>query len=245
MKSRQIVLLAVTMGLLPAAQAGWRDMLDGLLENDTVTQTAGAALSNDEVIAGLREALSKGARSAVRSLGHEGGYLNNTAVRIPMPAKLEVVESALRKLGQGAIADAFIGSMNHAAEQAAPLATDVFVDAIKDMSIEDAKGILHGPDDAATRYLQRSGSETLQLKMLPLVQQATQQVGVTRHYKDLIGKAGFAGQFVDLDSLDLDRYITGKALDGLFLMMAAEEKRIREDPLARSTDLLKKVFGSR
>jgi len=237
--------LILGLGLVPGAQAGWRDMLDGLMEDDAVAQTASVALSNDEVIAGLREALARGARSAVQSLGHAGGYLDNAAVRIPVPEKLEVVETGLRRLGRGQTVDAFIGSMNHAAEQAAPLATDVFVDAIKRMSIKDARGILNGPDNAATRYLKRSSSAALTQKMLPLVQQATQKVGVTRYYKDLIGRAGLAAQFVNLDSLDLDRYVTGKALDGLFLMMAAEEKRIREDPLARSTELLKKVFGGR
>ena len=245
MKLKGIFLLTLGMVLAPTVQAGWRDMLDGLMQDDTVTQTASAALSNDEVIAGLREALAKGARTAVRTLGHAGGYLDNPVVRIPMPEQLAMVESGLRKLGQGKIADDFIGSMNHAAEQAAPLATDVFVEAIKHMSIKDAKGILNGPDDAATRYLRRSSGERLGQKMLPLVQRATQKAGVTRYYKNLIGKAGFADQFVNLDGLDLDRYVTGKAMDGLFLMMAAEEKRIREDPLARGTDLLKRVFGSR
>jgi len=245
MKMKQgFVVPAVLLSCLAApAQAGWRDMLDGLMDNKAVSNTAAAALSNDEVIAGLREALSKGASSAVKTLGHSGGYLDNDAVRIPMPGKLATVEAAMRKLGQGQVADDFIGSMNHAAEQAVPLATDVFVEAISSMSIEDAKGILNGPEDAATRYLQRTGGPSLKEKMLPLVQEATQKVGVTRYYKDLIGKAGFASQFVSLDALDLDRYVTGKALDGLFLMVAAEEKRIRENPVARSTELLKKVFG--
>ena len=215
--------------------------------------TAAGALSQDQMVGGLKEALGKGVEHAVSSLGHDGGFLTNLNVKIPMPEKLQKVESALRLAGQNQMADDFVGSMNHAAEQAVPVAAGVFGDAIKQMSIEDAKGILAGPNDAATQFFRRTTQTNLFAKFHPIVQKATDSVGVTARYKEMMGKfatvdtlGGLFGKnnAVKLDAADIDTYVTDKALDGLFKIVAEEEKNIRTNPVARTSDLLQKVFGS-
>jgi hypothetical protein len=161
-----------------------------------------------------------------------------------MPESLQKAEKALRKLGQDKSVDEFILSMNRAAEQAVPETTAIFSDSIRSMSFDDAKGILQGPDDAATEYFRRSSGTRLAEKILPIVKKSTSAVGITAKYKDLLDKMGPLTSLIDKKSLDLDQYITRKALDGLFKMLAAEEKLIRNDPAARTTELLKKVFGT-
>jgi hypothetical protein len=224
-----------------------------LTTTNPAATTAVSALSSDQIAGGLKEALGKGVSNAVVSLGHNGGFLTNLNVKIPMPEKLQKVESALRLAGQSQMADDFIGSMNHAAEQAVPVAAGVFGDAIKQMSIADAKGILAGPDDAATQYFRKTTQTNLFAKFYPVVQKATDGVGVTAQYKAMMGKfasvntlGGLFGKSnpVNLNTADIDTYVTGKAMDGLFKMVADEEKSIRANPVARTTDLLQKVFGS-
>ena len=161
-----------------------------------------------------------------------------------MPDSLSWVEKSLRILHQDELADEFIATMNHAAEQAVPEAATIFGDAIQDMSMEDAKGILTGPDDSATQYFRTKTEAALTEKMRPIVEQATARTGVTSAYKNITASAGGLTSMLSSDATDLDGYVTGKTLDGLFLMIAEEEKKIRENPLARSTDLLKKVFGA-
>ena len=153
-----------------------------------------------------------------------------------------MVGEALDRIGQGEQVQAFVTSMNHAAEQAVPRATDIFIDAISRMSFDDARRILDGPEDAATRYLQRHAGKTLERELLPLVARATDSVGVTRRYKTLLEKAGPLASLAG-NGLDLDRYVTRKALQGLFLVLAGEEQRIRRDPVARSSELLRRVFA--
>ena len=196
------------------------------------------------MINGLKEALSNGTQSAINNLGRTDGFFKNPKVRIPMPESLEKVEKTLRKLKQDKTADEFILSMNRAAEQAVPEAATVFSDAIRGMSFEDAKGILQGPDDAATQYFRRSSKDRLTEKMLPIVKTSTSAVGITAKYKHMLDKMGPLSSLVDTKSLDIDQYITNKALDGLFKMVAEEEKLIRNDPAARTTTLLEKVFGA-
>ena len=212
----------------------------------------GMALSQDQVVAGLKEALSKGVQNAVSQLGRTDGFLTNLNVRIPMPDKLQSAEKTLRVLGQNKLADDFVGSMNRAAEQAVPEAAAVFGDAIKQMSVADAKAILAGTTNAATEYFRKATQTNLFARFQPIVQKATEQVGVTAKYKQLVGKAGSAQSFGGLfgskssatpEALDLDAYVTQGAMNGLFKLVAEEEKRIRENPLARTSDLLKKVFG--
>ena len=237
------------------ARAGLLDFL-GLGKKSTNQSTAlpaslGASLSQEQVIQGLKEALGKGVQQAVSQLGRDNGFLTNLNVRIPMPEKLQTVEKTLRALKQDKLADDFVNTMNHAAEQAVPQAAGVFGDAIKEMSIEDARGILTGTNNAATQYFRRTTETNLFEKFLPIVKKATDQTGVTSAYKQLMEKAGgggalgsFGRSLLGVESVDVDAYVTNKALDGLFKMVAEEEKRIRENPVARTSALLQKVFGA-
>jgi len=210
-----------------------------------VTPTTGSAsLTQGEMSGGLKEALANGIQDAIAKLGRDGGFLNNLDVKIPMPENLQKIEKTLRTVGQGAVADEFVATINRAAEQAVPEAAQVFGDAIRAMTLEDAGGILTGPSDAATQYFRRTSEDQLRQRFLPIVKQATEKTGVTVAYKNLTAKAGPAAAFLGKDASDLDGYVTQKALDGLFKMIAAEEARIRKNPAARTTDLLQKVFGS-
>ncbi|MFT3746285.1 MAG: DUF4197 domain-containing protein [Pyrinomonadaceae bacterium] len=201
-------------------------------------------VSDNDIAAGLKEALGKGVSTAIKTLGKDNGFLLNPRVKIPLPKSLQKLEKGLRIAGQGKAVDDFVGSMNHAAEKAVPVAIDVFVDAIKRMSFDDARKILFsGQKDSATQFFRRSSEETLRGKFRPIVEEFTEKTGVTQKYKAMVGKAGFAAQFLGKDATDLDGYVTQKALDGLFLLVADEEAKIRANPIGRTTALLKKVFG--
>ncbi len=223
------------------SHAAWSDIFK-IFTGDSNGAISG--LSDGEIVNGLKEALSKGTRSAVNNLGRYDGFFKNPRVKIPMPESLEKVEKTLRKFGQDKTADEFIMSMNRAAEQAVPEAASIFSDAIRSMSFSDAKGILQGPDDAATQYFRRSSNSRLTDKMLPIVKKSTNAVGITAKYKNMVDRLGPVSGLVDTKSLDIDQYVTDKALDGLFKLLADEEKLIRNDPAARTTALLKKVFGT-
>ncbi len=247
MKTVAALVFAVIALLAPVhtANAGWLDWINPPPATSNATSLSPvAALTEREVERGLKEALSKGVGHAVSELGRDGGFLKNLDVKIPMPEQLRSVEKALRLVGQDKMADEFVTTLNHAAEQAVPAAAGIFAGAITNMTVTDVKGILRGPHDAATEYFRKTCSSQLTEKMLPIVKTATAKVGVTGTYKQLMQNAGPAAQFLGGD-VDLDSYVTHKSLDGLFKMIAAEEKRIRENPVARTTDLLKKVFGSR
>ena len=201
-------------------------------------------VTDTEISGGLKEALSKGVKFAVNSLGKQDGYLGNPRVKIPLPKSLQRMEKALRLAGQGKSVDEFVVSMNHAAEKAVPVAIDVFIDAIKKMTFDDARQILFSrQDDSATQFFRRTSEETLRGKFRPIVEEFTAKVGVTQRYKTMTGKYGFASALLGKDATDIDGYVTQKALDGLFLLVADQEKKIRKDPLGRTTSLLKKVFG--
>jgi hypothetical protein len=251
------LLIAITTASLVSVTSARAGLLDALgfgkkATNETVLPSAlTASLSQDQVVQGLKEALGKGVQQAVGRLGHDGGFLTNLDVKIPMPEKLRTVEKTLRVLKQDQLADEFITTMNHAAEQAVPEAAEVFGDAVKGMSIEDAKAILTGTNNAATVYFRRTTETNLYERFLPIVKKATDQTGVTSSYKQLIEKTEAANPFgsfgrsaLGADSLDVDAYVTNKALDGLFKLVAEEEKRIRENPAARTTALLQEVFGA-
>jgi hypothetical protein len=203
-----------------------------------------AALSSDQVTQGIKEALGKGLQRAVATLGQPGGFLTNLNVKIPMPENLQLIEKGLRAINQGQYADQCITTMNQAAEQAVPAAADVFANSLKNMSVEDAKGILSGPQDGATQFFRKATETELTKKFSPIIQQAMTKCGTTAAYEQVLDKAKAVSPFFSKPSLDLNAYVTGKAMDGLFIMVAAEEKRIRENPVARSTDLLKSVFGA-
>ena len=210
----------------------------------STSDLATAALSNDEIVGGLKEALAQGTESAINSLGTKNGYFKDQAVRIAVPDQFSQVESALRMLGQEKYIRRFERSMNRAAEKAVPEAASIFGDAIREMSVDDAQRILNGPDDAATQYFRKVGEDRLTQAFRPIVSEATDKAGVTKAYKNALDKAGPAAGLLGSQVPDLDAYVTEKALDGLFLKVAEEEKRIRTNPAARSTELLEKVFGS-
>lgn len=201
-------------------------------------------VTDSEINDGLKLALSRGVNAAVRSLGRPEGFLGNPRVKIPLPKNLQKMEKALRLAGQGRKVDDFVASMNHAAEKAVPVAVDVFIDAIKQMTFNDVRNILFsGEQDAATQFFRRTSEETLRGKFRPIVEEFTAKVGVTQKYKTMIGRYGFAGKLLGEDATDIDGYVTQQALDGLFLIVADEEKKIRKDPLKQTTSLLRKVFG--
>lgn len=235
------------------SQAGWQDLVSGaadkLLKNGEATQAATSLLSNSEVTNGLKEALANGVESAIKTLGRKDGFMGDSLVKIPLPDSLTLVEKTARNLGQGQYADQFIGTMNHAAEQAVPEAAELLGEAIRQMSVEDATKILNGSDDAATQYFRKTSGTQLAEKFRPIIEKATNQFGVTSAYKALVSQAtpmldnSLLGNIVPDDALDVDQYVTNKTLDGLFKYIAMEEKSIRENPTARTTDLLKKVFS--
>jgi Protein of unknown function (DUF4197) len=242
---RRRVMCALAAALaLPAAASASRlsELLKGVTAPDSGA-TSGA-LSAEEIARGLKDALAKGTERAIAELGKPDGFLRNLAVKIPMPPALEKIDKGLRRLGQEKVADEFIATMNHAAETAVADVGPIFGDALRQMTLDDAKQILHGPDDAATQYFRRTGGARIREKMRPIVQAATEKVGVTAAYKKLLRNNFVMLLTRDRPDLQLDDYITGKAADGLFLVIADEEKEIRRNPVARTTDLLKRVFGS-
>ncbi len=242
-RNRGACVLFLAAAVMPV-QAGWFDVLKSEVLGTEVVKESVSNMASDEIAAGLREALEKGVAIAVDLLGQTDGFFGNPKVHIPLPDHLQQVSSGLRMLGQEQYADEFELTMNRAAEAAVPEAKAIFMDAIRNMSIEDAKNLLNGPDDAATQYFRKIGEVRLSERMQPVIEQATSKVGVTSAYNNLTKSLELLGDMVDTQSLDLNDYISSKALDGLFLMIAEEEKRIRENPMERTTDLLKKVFGS-
>jgi Protein of unknown function (DUF4197) len=202
-----------------------------------------ADLTNAEASAGLKAALQKGATAAVESLGRADGFLGNALVRIPLPGFLEQVAGLMRTLGQGARIDELVTSMNRAAEAAVPQARDLLVNAVKAMSVDDAKKILGGGDTSVTAFFADKTRTPLEGKFLPVVTKATEKVGLAAQYNDVAGKAAGMGLLKKEDA-NIQQYVTGKSLDGLYLMIGEEEKKIRQDPIGTGSKLLKKVFGA-
>jgi len=202
------------------------------------------AATKAETADGLKVALNQAVVTAVTSLGRPDGFLANPEVRIPLPGKLQKAAKKLRKLGMSKQTDALELAMNRAAEAAVPEAKALFVDAIKQMSLADAVGLLRGPEDAATQYFRGAMSGKLTERFLPIVGKATQDVQLARQYNEVARRASSLG-LVDQKDADLDAYVTRKALDGLFLVMGREEAAIRKNPLGQANALLRKVFGSK
>lgn len=200
-------------------------------------------ISNADASSGLKEALVSGADYAVSTLGQENGFLGNKKVKIPLPGKLEKAEKALRAFGMGKQADELVETMNHAAEKAVAEAKPILLDAVKKMTVKDAKDILTGGDDSVTQFFKRSSSDALVKKFMPIVKDATKKVQLADQYNKFAGKAASVG-LLDKKDADLDSYVTHKAMDGLFLMIAEKEKSIRQNPMGAGSDMLKKVFGS-
>jgi hypothetical protein len=224
---------------LHAGHAGFQDFLEGAKK--FFNQDEG--LTDKEIVKGLKQALKIGTSNAVGIVSNMNGYYKNPEIRIPLPDDVQKVKKYFKMAGFGGLVDDFELSMNRAAEQAAPEAKSIFWDAVQQMTFVDARKILNGADNEATLYFESKTSAQLTEVFKPLVSQAMSQVGVTSTYKDL-NNAARKIPFVDSFSFDLDQYVTDKALAGLFVMLAAEEKEIRENPAARVTDLLKKVFAN-
>jgi hypothetical protein len=246
MKNKTILIYILTVTALclsfsALSHAGWSDILKQV-QKTLGTKTTGE-LSQDKIGNGLREALKIGAENAVKKVSVLDGYYGNPEIKIPLPEKVQKIENLLRTVGMGSQVDAFTESMNRAAEKAAPAAKDLFWTAVKGMSFEDAKVILKGRDNEATLYLKDKTGAKLLETFKPLVHQAMGSVGVTKQYQDLETKVKsipFVGTNL---GIDIDQYVSEKALNGLFLMLEKEEQKIRKDPAARVTELLKEVFG--
>ena len=249
--------LMALAGLLAATSVLRADFLDFFKKKPGTSQSAAAAtslsgLSQEQMVGGLKEALGKGVQQAVGSLGKTDGFLKDASVKIPMPESLQKVEKTLRTLRQDQLADEFVTTMNRAAEQAVPEAAAVLGDSVKTMSIADAKSILTGTNNAATEYFRRTSETNLHARFLPIVRAATEKTGVTSSYKRMTDKAGgglgalggLGTSLLGKEAPDIDNYVTKKTLDGLFVKIAEQEKQIRENPVARTTDLLQKVFGA-
>ncbi len=200
-------------------------------------------LSHGEASSGLKEALTKGADYAVSSLGKDNGFLGNDKVRIPLPDSLKKIEKGLKALGMGKQADELVTTMNHAAEKAVVEAKPILMDAIRHMTVDDAKSILTGGEDSVTQFFRKSSSEQLGQKFLPIVKEATKKVQLADKYNKFAGQGAKLG-LVDKKDADLDGYVTHKAMDGLFLMIAEKEKSIRQNPVGAGSEILKKVFGA-
>lgn len=202
---------------------------------------AGAGLSDAKIAAGLKEALQVATEKTVSLTGKPDGYFANQAIKILMPDKMKNLETGLRTVGYGPQLDEFVLSMNRAAESAAPKAKQIFVDAIGKMSFDDARKILSGSDTAATEFFKSKTTPQLTSAFRPAVSKSMNEVGVTRQYKDLVGRFE-AIPFAKSQTLDLDGYVVDKGLAGLFHVLGEQEKQIRTNPTARVTDLLKEVF---
>jgi hypothetical protein len=206
---------------------------------------SGSSLSTDEIVSGLKEALSLGAQKSSDKLSVVDGFFKDAAVKILLPEQAQKVEKTLRNMGMGQMVDDAILSVNRAAEDAAKSATPIFVDAVKKMSIQDAVGILKGTDTAATHYLKRTTSPDLTKAFKPVIDQSLQKTGATKYWKTVFETYNnLPTTFKKVDT-DLSSYVTQKSMDGIFYYVAIEEKKIRKDPAAQVTDILKKVFGGK
>ena len=219
--------------LVAAAAIAWPALAAAQLER----------ITSREAVSGLRAALERGAHQAVATLGRADGFLGNPKVRIPLPESLVRAEKTMRRVGLGRYADELIVAMNRAAESAVPEARELLVAAVKQMSVQDAKGILTGGETAGTEYFKRTTRSRLRERFLPIVRRATAKVQLAQKYNRYADK-GVALGVVRQEHADLDQYVTQKALDGLYAMIAEEEKKIRKDPVRTGSALLKKVFGA-
>ena len=234
------LLIALFTVQVPCASA----QLTNILKGAKKTIGKGGEFSESKIAAGLKEALEIGTGNAVDLVSKFDGYYKNLDIKILLPKSVQRVEKILRKVGFGSKIDNFEMSMNRAAEKAAPEAKALFIDTIKQISFDDARKILYGKDNAATLYFKEKTWDRLYNTFKPIVKSTMSEVGVTRYYQDLENKMRsipFAGS----KDFDLDKYVTDEALNGLFYMVEQEERKIRQDPLARVTDLLKEVFGGK
>ncbi|MCS6973722.1 MAG: DUF4197 domain-containing protein [Cyclobacteriaceae bacterium] len=235
-------LLKISSILLVVLNACTSAQLSQTINDLNKTLGGETPLTTAEVADGLREALIQGISKGSDLVSQTDGYFKNPEIKIPFPPDVKKVENTLRDIGLGSEVDRFILTLNRGAEEAAKEAKPIFIQAIRSMTIDDAWAILKGEQDAATQYLRRTTSAQLREKFKPVIQSALNKVNATRYYSELVNRYNQI-PFVEKVNPNLDDYATDKAIDGLFLMIAKEEKLIREDPVARTTDLLKRVFG--
>ncbi len=243
MRMLRFVVLSVAMASLPAF--GQLD-LPGLRGKLTGSPTAagGGDFTSEQASGGLKEALSRGIADSVASTGRPGGYFDNPAIKILMPPKLARVEQGMRAVGMGPQVDSLVKSMNAAAEEAAPAAKAILLDALRSMTITDAKGIVLGGKTAGTEYFQRTTTSEIQEAFRPIVERAMAKTGVTAQFQGLMAHAPSI-PFMKTPSVDINQYVLDKSTDGLFTVMGQEETKIRTDPAAQVTPLLRTVFGRR
>ncbi|MEM6833911.1 MAG: DUF4197 domain-containing protein [Pseudomonadota bacterium] len=231
----------------PAAQArGIFDSIKSIFSEDETTESAASAavsaLSNDDVVSGLKEALRVGAGNVVDQLGTADGFWKDEAIRIALPGPLQKVDTTLNKFGMGALSETVKERMNRAAEAAVPEARDLFMDAVSDMSIADATGILKGENDAATQYFREKMEPGLRERMSPIIVSSIDDVGAITAAEDAVKKLPFGGMVPDLEG-EVTNHVLDGTIDGIFYYLAKEEAAIRENPAKRTTDILKKVFS--
>ncbi len=239
--------IALICGALLAcctAQAQLEDLWKKAQTTTQSTSLPGMALSNDKIAGGLKEALTKSTGSAVASTGRLNGYFENQAIKILLPSQLQTGGKGMRMMGMGAQVDELELSMNRAAEQAAPAAKQIFIDAITKMTFADARNILSGGDTAATDYFKKTSSPELTKAFTPIVHQSMENVGLIKQF-NAFAQNSMVAPLLGSQSFNLDSYVVGKALDGLFYELGQEEKQIRTDPAAQTTALLKEVFGKK
>ncbi len=234
-----IIILVILFAQVFSSHVCHAGLFDGLKK--LFRSSKQESVDDNTIIMALKEAISIGTDNAVTSASELDGYLANQAIKILIPENFKMVADGLRKIGYNKPVDDFILSMNRAAEKAAPEAKSIFIDAIKEMTFDDAKKILNGNETAATEYFKTKASQTLYDAFNPIISSSVNDVGATRYYKEMVGKFALL-PFMKADTLNLDNYVTNKALDGLFYMIGEEEKKIRTDPAARVTELLEKVF---
>jgi hypothetical protein len=227
-----------------AAEAQIDELLKKVESTSQPNSLPGMALSNDKIAGGLKEALTKSTGTAVASTGRPDSYFKNQAIKILLPGQLQTVGKGMRMMGMGAQLDELELAMNRAAEQAAPAAKQIFINAITQMSFADARKILSGGNTAATDYFRKTSSTELTKTFTPIVHKSMENVGVITQFNQL-AQNSMAGPLLANQNFNLDSYIVGKALDGLFYMLGQEEKQIRTDPAAQTTALLKEVFGKK
>jgi hypothetical protein len=244
MKQWMILAAGLTLAL-PAQAFDWNEILRGVINKPASSPSASGvdALSNADINAGLKEALTRGADAAVAQLGQKDGFFGNAAMKIPLPPTLQKAEKAMRLFGMGKQADELVLSMNRAAEAAVPEAKTLLVDAVKDMTLEDAKGLLTGGKTSATDFFRKKTEAKLTERFGPIVKATTDKVGLAQQYNRY---AGTAAQFnlIDKNQANVEQYVTEQSLDRLYKLIGEKEQAIRANPLQAGSDLLKKVFGA-
>lgn len=253
MRRRSIIALTACLALAAAAVAGAQSLEDQLKDRllRGNSSSSGSGLNEGDAAGGIKEALAQGVDRAVRQLGKPDGFFRDQAVKILVPEKVRKLADLARQLGAGKKVDAFELSMNRAAEKAVPLAAGILADSVRQMTLQDAIGLVRGGETSATDFFRRTSEQKLYDAFRPIVEKQTASVGVTQKYKDFSKKAGgnaLAGALLGgqggsgATSADLDDYVTRETIDGLFHVIAEQEKQIRNNPASRTTDLLRRVF---